>query len=514
MNETLTTDVVVVGGGLGGLSAARHLQEHGYEVVVLEHHSKPGGYAHYFRAEGYRFEVALHALDGLGEHGWARPMFDTLGILESVEFNELEPFYTVAFPDFSMAAPSDIDEYVERVATIFPDERDGVRSMFEAIKAVGHDVSRYTLDRAKGERFDQMEMVGRYPAMAMAFSSSWSQFVDRFVESDEAKALVATLWGYLGLPPSRVSAGQFALTLLSYHAAGAWYPTGGSGAMSFAIKDMIEERGGEVRLRTTVTSIETGDFTNLTVTTDRDLVVEAKAVVSNASPSGTAALFPEGVIPPEWLEEVKEEVAALSTMTVHLGVGRNLAADGWDHHEFFDMVGYDFEAEYLSTLDGEFANVGMIVSNYSVTDPGCAPDGKTVLVLTVLAPWNYNDVWGTGGDLDEYQNNPDYIATKEAAGQILIERACRLIPTLRDAIEVTRIGTPLTNVRYIMQPGGSIYGREQTVRNMMERRKPTTPIPNVFLAGAWIGGGGMTAAVASGKSAAKAVHRYLGSTSG
>ncbi len=133
--------------------------------------------------------------------------------------------------------------------------------------------------------------------------------------------------------------------------------------MSFAIKDMIEEHGGEVRLRTTVTSIETVGPTGVSVTTDRDLVVEAKAIVSNASPSGTASLFPEGVIPPEWLDEVKDEVAALSTMTVHLGVGRDLAADGWDHHEFFDMVSYDFEAEYQAILDGEFANVGMIVSN-------------------------------------------------------------------------------------------------------------------------------------------------------
>ncbi|MCL1593460.1 MAG: NAD(P)/FAD-dependent oxidoreductase [Actinomycetia bacterium] len=514
MTETITTDVVVVGGGLGGLSAARHLQVQGYDVVVLEHHSKPGGYAHYFRADGYRFEVALHALDGLGSNGWARPMFDTLGILESVEFNELEPFYTVSFPDFSVTVPTGIDEYVERIAEVLPDERDGVRNLFDAIKQVGHDVARYTRDRASGEHFDQMEMVGRYPAMAMAFSSSWSQFVDRYVRSTEGKALVATLWGYLGLPPSRLSAGQFALTLLSYHTAGAWYPTGGSGAMSFAIKDKIEEHGGDVRLRTTVTAIEVMGPQHVTVSTDKDLVVEARAVVSNASPSATAALLPPGAMEPEWLDDVQSDVAALSTMTVHLGVARDLAADGWDHHEFFDMVGYDFESEYESILKGEFTDVGMIVSNYSVTDPACAPDGKTALVLTVLAPWDHNDVWGTGGNLKEYQENPGYIATKEAAGQILIDRACRLIPTLRDAIEVVRIGTPLTNVRYIMQPGGSIYGREQTVQNMMERRKPTTPIPNVFLAGAWIGGGGMTAAVGSGKSAAKAVHRYLGSTTG
>jgi phytoene dehydrogenase-like protein len=61
----------------------------------------------------------------------------------------------------------------------------------------------------------------------------------------------------------------------------------------------------------------------------------------------------------------------------------------------------------------------------------------------------------------------------------------------------------------VLQPQGSLYGREQTVMSQMNRRKPTTPIENLFLAGAWIGGGGMTLAVGSGRSAANAAARYL-----
>ena len=509
MTNTMKTDVVVVGGGLGGLSAARHLQERGLDVVVLEHHTKPGGYAHYFRLGGYRFEVALHALDGLGLGGWARPMFETLGILDTVEFNRLDPFYTASFPDFEVSVPTDIEEYIARVSAVLPDESKGMRELFEAIKRVGHDVARFTDDRHAGVRIDQMEMLERYPDMATAFASPWETFVGQYLESDEAKALATTLWGYLGLPPSRLSAGQFALTLLSYHTAGAWYPTGGSGAMSFAIMDAIIEGGGAVHLRNTVTSIVPHGSDGVTVTTDRGIVVEARAVVSNASPRSTAALLPVDDSIAKWAEELETDAPALSTMTVHLGVARDLVADGWDHHEYFSMVGYDFEAEYEAILEGDFERVGMIISNYSVLDPGCAPGGKSVIVLTVLAPWDHRDVWGTSGDLDDYQDNPEYIAIKEAAGQILIERACRLIPGLEDAIEITRIATPLTNTRYVMATQGSIYGREQTVANMMNRSKPTTPVPNLFLTGAWIGGGGMTAAVGSGKATAGAVARYL-----
>jgi len=509
MTRVVTTDVVIVGAGLGGLSAARHLQERGHDVVVIEHHSKPGGYAHYFRASGYRFEVALHALDGLGPGGWARPMFESLGIADTVEFNRLEPFYTVSFPDFDLDVSTDIRQYIGVVAGLFPDERDGLTALFDAIKRIGHDVARFTRDRRSGTKVSQAQMLERYPDMSIAFASNWESFVERYLSSDEAKAVVTTLWGYLGLPPSKLSAGQFALTLLSYFSAGAWYPTGGSGAMTFAIMDAIEDAGGSVYLRNTVTSIVPDGAESVAITTHKGLVVKAKAVISNASPTSTAALLPAGTADQDWVSRIETDVPALATFTVHLGVGRDVAAEGWDHHEFFEMSGYDIEAEYEAIIRGDFANAGMIISNYSVVDPGCAPDGKSVIVLTVLAPWDHNDVWGTGGDLDGYQDNPRYIEEKDAVARILIDRAARRIPHLKESIEVTLIGTPLTNARYMLQPHGSIYGREQTVANMMQRARSSTPIPNLFLAGAWIGGGGMTAAVASGKSAAGAASRYL-----
>lgn len=514
MTERIETDVVIVGAGLGGLSAARHLQESGHGVVVVEGHTKPGGYAHFFRKEEFRFEVALHALDGLDDGGWAKPMFETLGIMGRVEFNRLEPFYTVRYPDFEVAVPADVPGYLAVFSEVLPNESDGVRHLFGAIGRVGHDVARYARDRSAGTRVPPHEMPTRYPDMSTAFGSSWQTFVDRYLDSVEAKALVSTLWGYLGLPPSKVSAGQFALTLLSYHTGGAWYPTGGSGTMTWAITEVIEENGGHVHLRNIATSI-VPSADGVTVVTDKGLTITAKAVVSNASPKATLGLLPVGTVDPAWANGFTSDVPALSSLVVHLGVERDLAAEGWNHHEFFDMRGYDLDAEYEAILAGRFEDASMIISNYTVADPGCAPAGCSVIALTTLAPWDHAAVWGTGGNLENYRVNPEYLRVKEEAGRVLIDRADALIPGLRASIVTSNIGTPLTNVRYVRQPQGSLYGREQSVENMMDRRSPRTPIPNLFLTGAWIGGGGMTAAVASGRSAAKAASRYLaGGTAG
>ena len=273
--------------------------------------------------------------------------------------------------------------------------------------------------------------------------------------------------------------------------------------------ETIQERGGTIRYRNTVTSIAPEGRDRIVVATDSGVVVDAKAAVSNASPQTTVGLLPEKLIDASWGVEVRSETPALASFVVYLGLDTDVAAQGWDHHEFFDMESYDLDAEYDEIVSGEFANAGMIISNYTVVDPGCAPEGGSVIALTVLAPWDYKDVWGTGGDLDSYSDNERYIQIKDEMADVLIDRAQKRIPGLRESIVVRKVATPLTNVRYVMQPQGSLYGREQNVMSQMNRRKPTTPFENLFLAGAWIGGGGMTLAVGSGRSAANAAARYL-----
>jgi prolycopene isomerase len=507
---SLTADVVVIGAGLGGMSAAGHLQAKGYDVVILEHHSKPGGYAHNFKKHGFRFEVALHALDGMQPGGWAYKMFDDLGALDGITYHQLEPFYTVAFDGIEIDVSTDLPEYIEAIGSVLPQDKERVAEMFDAIKRVGHDMARFTSDRRSGVKSSQAEMLDRYPEMAMAFATTWEQFLARFDLSREARAITSTLWGYLGLPPSRLSAGQMALVLLSYHSSGAWYPEGGSGAMTRAIARKFTDRGGEILYRHDVVSIEPKGPTDVTVTTHKGLTVHAKAVVSNASPYATMAMLPESEIAADFVSEVDAETPSVSSLVVYLGLDRDVGAeDGWLHHEFFEMATLDIEAEYEAIMRGDFTHAGMIVSNYTLADPECAPDGGSVLTITTLAPWDYADIWGTGGDLTDYSSNKRYIELKNAVGETLIDRLERRIPNLRESIVVKEIGTPLTNVRYALQPGGSIYGREQTVMNQMNRRRPTTPVANLFLAGAWVGGGGMTACVGSGKGAASAAHRYL-----
>lgn len=500
--ETLRVDAAVIGAGLGGLGAAGYLARAGHEVAVIEHHTVPGGYAHEFKRRGFRFEVALHALDGAGPGGWLHPMLDDLGVLDRVEVTQIDPFYTARFGEFEITVPARLPEYLRELKAAFPAEADGIDSLFAAIGRVAGDVARYGEDRSSGAKATPMEMLERYPDMAAAFSQSWRTFMAIHISDPRLQAVVSALWGYFGLPPSQVSAGLFSLALHSYHTTGAWYPKGGSQAMSRAIVEGILQRGGTVRFGNRVTSMEVVDGRIVALETDRGLRIEADVFISNASPSATVAIIGPEHFDAGFLTGVESDLPALSNLVVYLGLDRDLAAEGWVHHEYFLAEGYDVEADYAATASGDFSNAGMVIANYTDADPGCAPDGHSVLVMMSLAPWDYANVWGTGGALAGYSDNPEYLRLKNEAADLLIDRAGRLIPGLRESIVIREVGTPLTNVRYGLAQEGSIYGRRQTVENLLNRRSPRAPIPNLFLAGAWVGGGGMSAALSSGRTAA------------
>jgi prolycopene isomerase len=503
-------DVVVIGAGLAGLSAAAHLAKEGHRPLVLEHHAVPGGFAHEFTRRGFRFEVALHALDGAGPGGWLYGMLNHLGVLDRIDLRRLDPLYRVRLPDFELTAHADINDYRHELIDLFPGESAGITGLLEAVQRVGRDVAAFARDRAAGLRPSPIEMLQHYPDMSSAFTQSWADFLAAHVSDEQLQAALSTLWGYFGLPPSRMSAGLFAAALSSYHLNGGYYPIGGSMALSRALEAVILEAGGSISYRNTVTHMDIENGRVRTVTTHRGDSFQAGIVISTASPRDTIGFIGADHFGDAYVQQMTSDAPALSNLVVYLGVDGDLAAEGWPHHEFFVEDGYDLELGYQAVVDGDFDRAGMVITNYTQSDPGCAPAGHSVLVLMTLAPWDYADVWGTGGDLTDYSKNPAYLALKEAAGEALIRRADQLIPGLADRIVIKEIATPLTNVRYGRQPFGSIYGREQTVENMFShRRSPRTPIENLFLAGAWIAGGGMSTAMGSGRTAAALAGRAM-----
>lgn len=84
-------DIIIIGSGMGGLTASLKLAKSGKKVALFEKHYVPGGYATNFKRKGkdgniYNFDSSLHALAGSGKNGAIYPIMDELGILKRVNF--------------------------------------------------------------------------------------------------------------------------------------------------------------------------------------------------------------------------------------------------------------------------------------------------------------------------------------------------------------------------------------------------------------------------------------------
>ncbi len=505
-------DAVVIGGGLGGLSAGVALAGGGMRVLVLEHHTLPGGYAQSFTRGPFRFDTSLHALVGLAPGGGTDELLRQLGVRERVTFHRLDPLYVARYPGLEVRAPADTFAYEAELIRAFRDEHDGICSYVDEARAVVVEMHRLDRDPER-DRLPLDALLRRYPHLAQVGGETWETMFGRHVRDPRLRGVLGSLWGYGGLPPSSLSA-LFGCGLFGYHDHGGWYPEGSASAVSYALESELRGRGGEIRYGQRVTEVRIDHERAVGVSTSHGLVIDADLVISNASaPSTMLELVGREHLPGDYVKRVETPTPSYTTFAVYLGLDRDLCGEQGLPHELFINSTYDHDESYRASLQGEWGTAGLSITDYTRVDPGCAPQGGGVIVITGTAAWDYDNVWGTGGDLRGYHDMPSYQAIKGRVADAFVARAAEHVDGLRDAIRFQEASTPLTNHAYTLNPKGAIEGYENSVANSGPGWLPQqTPIRNLVLAGAWTNTGGQVGAMRSGLDAANIAFATLAHT--
>jgi phytoene dehydrogenase-like protein len=504
-------DAVVIGAGLGGLAAAVTLAGHGRKVVVLEQHTVPGGYAQCFQRGPYRFDVSLHALNGLAPGGGVDHLYRDLGIWDRLRLHRLDPLYQLRLPDGQVTAHADRYRHESELIGHFPAEATGIRAYLDEAFAAYHDSRRMEEDQAAGRMAAPADFPARYPALTRISGETWEQMMSRHVADPRVRSVLAALWGYFGLPPSRCAALAGAVASCSYHEHGGWYPEGGSGELSNALAQVLRERGGQIRYGVLAAGIQLNHQRAVAVTTGDGQRLEAEVCISNASaPATMLEMVGRDHLPADYAARVAGPAPSYTIFNLYLGLNRDLFAEQGLAHELFYRGSFTTEESQAAARRGDWAKASVGVTDYTQVDPGCAPPGHGAVVVATVASWDYQDTWGTGGDLTDYHQNPRYLQLKKQMTNGLIARADAAVPGLAGAIEFQEASTPLTNFRYTRNPRGAIEGYENTPENTGLGWLPQqTPIHNLFLAGAWTNTGGQNPAIASGAAAARLALRPI-----
>jgi len=475
-------DAIIIGSGLGGLSCAAAFARQGLRPLVLEQHTKPGGYATTFERRGFVFDVSLHSTV-VGERDGRRNLIYGFPEITEVGFVAHPNVYRVIFPEHDIRVPAkNLQQYSEMLVRYFPDEKGGIEGVFEDMRGLWNDVQK--ISEARGQ-IDMNRFPVDFPYLFKSVNKTWGQMVDARVKSPQLKAIVSSLWGYYGLPPSKLSPFYYAIPTIGYLHEGGYYPIGKSQKISDEFVKFIEARGGRVKLGTRVKEILVKDHAAYGIRTERGEEFKSRVVVSNASAHETfRKMLSEEQLLADYLQKLSTYSVSLSSFQVFLGLKKDLAGEiGIKDTEIFYNSDYDLDRDYDRMLRADVSG-GYALTLYDNLYEGYSPEGRNTLNILTLQGYDHWEKY----EADYFKGRKAaYRAEKERMANILIDEVERtLLPGLRDAIEVIEIGTPLTNVRYTSNYRGAVYGWDQTLNNSGQNRlSHKTPIKNLFLAGAW-----------------------------
>ncbi len=489
--KTDTPDLIIIGSGIGGLSCAAMLARYGYRVTVCESHSIPGGAAHGFERSGFMFDSGPSLYSGLSQCPSTNPLRHVLdAVEEDVEWVNYDT-WGVYIPEGEFITTVGADQFCDVLRSL---RGENAVVEWQRLQAVMQPLGKAaTVLPPAAVRLDWgvIQTVAPYLWTLLEHGGQMSQLtgayapiLNRTVRDPFIRNWMDLLCFLLcGLPASDTSAAEVAFMFAEWYRPGVTldYPVGGSGAIVDALVRGIQKYGGTVRLNAHVDQVlvERNRAAGVRLRSGEEL--RAQTVISNASIWDTLSLLPEGALPASFVRDRQQTPQCHSFMHLHLGI------DGAGLH---DLCGHYIVVNDWSIGVTAPQNV-VLISIPSIFDPSLAPPGKHT--IHVYTPGNEPyDLWA-----GRNRRSAEYEALKQMRSQVMWNALDRIIPNLRQRVEVELIGTPLTHERFLRRHRGT-YGPAISARTGLFP-SAKTPLDRLFCVGdSTFPGIGLPAVAASG----------------
>ncbi len=500
-------DVVVIGGGIGGLAAASFLAQAGLEVQLLEARPTLGGYLAGFERGGFRFDTAIHWLNFFGHNGITRHLLQFLGgVFPPTPAPRVIRRYRSGDSDYRLT-PEPL-ELREALIRDFPSEQRGITTFFDDARAVGVAFAELGARMASAQTMSLWTKLTQGTRLGITSRPLWrlsGKPADPGLERYFRASGISRLFCAEEFLVSCLMPIGWAFTD-NYHLP----PAGGSRAIVDFLARALESHGGSCRLGARVSRVlvknRTATGVRFKAKDNRQGEVRSRYVVCSSDLFDLVeALLPPGSISDAYKKKLNTADIYDSAVTVSVGLDRPAEQLGFDDGLALISDPGHTRKEYRS---GDPKKSVISVLAPSVFDPSLSPTGKGTLTLFTHANIRYDDTWKTGPG---FERGDAYYENKQQYAEILLERVEKaLSPSLRRHVTLVDTATPITYRRYTSNRNGTIMGQRPTRRNVLARLSGyRTPVKNLYLGGQWAElGGGVPATVrAAANSAALILKR-------
>ncbi len=494
-------DVVVIGAGMGGLTAASLLSKTGFSVCVLEKEPHAGGYLAGFRRKDFRFDTAIHWLNQCMPGGMACKIFDILGSDHPVPVPQ-QKICRYKGETFDYLLTNKPDELRDQWITEFPHEKEGLIRFFNTAKKLGHSFANF------GHVFRSEETMNFFERMAN--KRNLLKFAMPFIpliRYTGPEGLKKGLNKYFKEPKlHEIFAADTELLSCLVPIGWAYYgdfqspPHGGGQVLPEWLEHIVQYYGNDLFYKCKVNRIVTEGDTAKGVDFEhrgQQYTVNSKYIIAACDVEALyEKMLPQEMVQQKMKNKLKDADLYSSSVTV------SIALDCTP-----DKLGFGEELVHMAGdctgADPETAEISILAPSYR--DPSLAPEGQGTLTLYMPAFMQYKDNWHTDKNDDtDYIRNEKYKQLKNEIADVIIRRVEeRVAPELRKHILFYDVATPVTHWRYTGNRNGTMMGAKPGRKNMQGKiAHYQTPVKNLLLGGHWAElGGGVPIAVKAGANA-------------
>ncbi len=493
MNSHTKFDVILIGSGMGSLSAAGFLATEGKNVLVIEKHDKPGGYLASFTRNNMNFDNGIFHLNEMGKNQTIPQFIRYWGgnIRSKKVYYKIK--YFIKNKEFLIDSKNIQNDFIK----YFPSEESEINKFFsitakiiDETLSIGPPKPPYDMNIFEKIIFG-IKAVFKMPTFMKYASKPGPKILNKLMTN---KTLANLIFAYYPIHSMVFMGHAYGWEML--RRAENYYPEGGMRAIPDATVKAIQEKNGIIKFNTEVIRILIENGKALGVECADGTKFYSDIVISNSPIHHTLfKLLDKVPLFDKMREKIKMRDIFPSVMINYLGIDKEYDFEGINFFIFLDKNLIDIPEYDLTPYNCPL---------FLIVYPRSEDQTDYSVLLPAFLPYEYKDSWLTHSTKIRGE---EYRKLKDKVKEILLNRVCeKLGEKFRSAIKCILPATPLTLERYTYNEQGAFMGWKMDSKHYGKFLSHTTPIENLYLVGQWVfPGGGVPAVMASGYYLAKKI---------
>jgi phytoene desaturase len=479
--------IVIIGGGIAGLSAGIFAQKNGYQSIILEKHHTLGGECTGWDRQGYHIDGCIHWLVGTKEGTPLRKLWDTVGALDGVEIYDPESFMAVEHDGVTVHLYRDLERLKASWLEISPEDKDAIEELCRDVKKL------HSFNMPTGKPMDMMNIVEKVkymlsmkdigPVMQKYSKMSIQDFARKF----KHPALRETLNSFM--PEGDFSALSLIFALGTFTGGQSSIPYGGSRALALRMVERYLSLGGKVEPSSEVVSLDIEGTAVKRAVCKNGKSFEGDFFIAACDAQVLYERLLKGKYPdPEFQKRYSNPTLYPLASNIYVGIGY----EGTMEHIPRTLK---FPVWSVNIKQNQKPIEHLQMTHYAY-EPDFAPAGRTVITFAINQFEPELHVWES-----LVIDREAYAREKARIGETVIQAMENRFPQMAGKLKLLDVASPQTYARYCNAYRGAFMGFWPTIRGKsLAHTGRIRGLTNIVLSGQWLQPpGGLPIAVITGK---------------